>query len=226
MMIKQVRAVMGAAAAAAMVIGLSVAPVAAATATWTITPGGKFYTFTNPATPYLTDVSTGARFPCPTDFGISGTLNSGTGLADPIGTITTAKGRAGNPLTLQCTGNGLKLTVTFSGLPWTIRALRYDSAAPGTTSGVLTGVAGRAANYSGPSCSAVIDGTAPGAGDGRVRFTYANNGDFTIKPAGNLHFYNVSGCNGHINNGDSMTYAAPLLIKADGSHAINIITSP
>lgn len=41
MMIKQVRAVMGAAAAAAMVIGLAAAPVAAATATWTVTPGGS-----------------------------------------------------------------------------------------------------------------------------------------------------------------------------------------
>jgi hypothetical protein len=30
----------------------------------------------------------------------------------------------------------------------------------------------------------------------------------------------------HINSGDSMTYAAPLLIKADGSHDINIVTSP
>ena len=116
--------------------------------------------------------------------------------------------------------------MTFNGLPWTIRALRYDSASPGTTSGILTGVAGRVANYAGPSCRAVIDGTAPGAGDGRVRFTYANNGDFTLTGAGDLHFYNVSGCNGHINGGDSMTYAAPLFILADGSHDINVITSP
>src|SRR5262249_17581641 len=95
---------------------------------------GKFYTFADPATPHLTAATTSARFPCRTDFGISGTLNSGTGLADPIGTIATAKGRAGSPLTLQCTGNGLELTMTFSGLPWPVRALRYDSASPGTTS--------------------------------------------------------------------------------------------
>ena len=226
MMIKQARTVIGAAAAAAVVIGLGVTPVAAATATWTITPGGKFYTFVDPATPELADATTGARFPCPTDFGISGTLKSGAGLVNPIGTIATARGRAGNPLVLQCTGNGLQLTVTFSGLPWPVRALRYDSAGPGTTSGILTGVTGRIASFSGPSCSAVIDGTAPGAGDGRVRFAYANNGDFTIKPAGNLHFYNVSGCNGHFNSGDSMSYTAPMLITADGSRAINVITSP
>ena len=224
MMIKHVRAVLGAAVAAAIVIGPGVAT--AATATWTITPGGKFYTFVSFATPELTDATTGARFPCPTGFGISGTLKSGTGLTDPIGTVTTAKGRAGNPLTLQCSGNGLQLTVTFSGLPWQVRALRFDSASPGTTSGILTGVAGQAANFSGPSCSAVIDGTAPGAGDGKVGFSYANNGDFTIKPARNLHFYQVSGCNGHINNGDSMTFTAPFLIKADGSHDTNVITSP
>ncbi|HET7246318.1 MAG TPA: hypothetical protein VFJ07_15910 [Streptosporangiaceae bacterium] len=226
MMIKQVRAVIGAAAAAAVVLGLGVMPVAAATATWTVTPGGKFYTLSHLATPDLTDATTGARFPCPTGFVISGSLKTGTGLADPLGTIATAKGAAGNPLVLQCTGNGLELTVTFSGLPWQIRATRYDSASPGTTSGILAGLAGRVASFSGPSCSAVIDGTAPGAGDGKVRFSYTNNGVFTIKPAGNLHFYNVSGCNGHINNGDSMTYTAPLGIKANGSHAINIITSP
>ncbi|HEY3735741.1 MAG TPA: hypothetical protein VGL63_17695 [Streptosporangiaceae bacterium] len=226
MMIKRVRAVTGAAAAAAMVTVLGVTSVAAATATWTITPGGKFYTFAHLATPELTDATTGARFPCPTGFAISGTLESGAGLANPIGTIATARGAAGSPLVLQCTGNGLALTVTFSGLPWPARAIHYDSARPGTTSGVLTGVAGRVASYSGPSCSAVIDGTAPGARDGTVRFTYANNKDFQIKAAGSLHFYNVSGCNGHISNGDGMTYAAPLLIKADGSHDINIITSP
>jgi hypothetical protein len=226
MMFKHVRAVMGAAAAAAVVIGLGVMPVGASTATWTITPGGKFYTFGHLATPELTDATTGARFPCPTGFTISGTLKSGTGLANPIGTIATAKGAAGNPLVLQCTGNGLALTVTFSHLPWPVRALRYDSASPGTTSGILTGIAGRIASYSGPSCSAVIDGTAPGAQDGRVRFTYANNGDFTLTGAGSLHFYNVSGCHGDINNGDSMTYTASLLIKADGSHDINVITSP
>ena len=141
MMIKQVRAVMGTAAAAAMVIGLGVTPVAAATATWTVTPGGKFYTLGHLATPDLTDATTGARFPCPTGFVISGTLKSGTGLADPIGTIATAKGRAGSPLVLQCTGNGLELTVTFSGLPWQVRATRYDSASAGTTTGILTGVA-------------------------------------------------------------------------------------
>ena len=223
MMIKQARAVMGAAAAAAMVIGLVVTPAAAATATWTVAPGGKFYSFTEPAIPYLTDATTGARFPCPSGFRISGTLKSGTGLADPIATIAIAAG--GAPV-LQCTGNGLNLTMTFSGLPWLVHAIRYDSASPGTTSGVVTGIAGRVARFSGPSCRAVIDGTAPGAGDGRVRFTYANSGFFTLTGPGNLHFYNVSGCNGHINNGDSLTYAAPLSIKADGSHDINVITSP
>jgi hypothetical protein len=69
-------------------------------------------------------------------------------------------------------------------------------------------VAGSVASYSGPSCRAVIDRTAPGAGDGKASFIYANNGDFSITAAGNLHFYDVSGCNGHISNGDGMTYEA------------------
>ena len=48
--------------------------------------------------------------------------------------------------------------------------------------------------------------------------------------AGNLHFYHVSGCNGHIKNGDSMTYTDSLGIRANGGQGggsgINVITSP
>jgi len=66
----------------------------------------------------------------------------------------------------------------------------------------------------------------PGAGDGRARFTYLNNGELHDQGSGDLHFYNVRGRNGHLNNGDSMTFPATLLIKAGGSHDINIITSP
>jgi hypothetical protein len=226
----QVRALLGAAAAAAMAIGLGLAPAAAATATWTVTPGGNFYTKYEFATPELTDATTGTRFSCTTGFVIHGTLKSGTGLADPIGTIANAVGASGGHL-LLCTRKGLVLKVTFGGLPWPVRAIRYDGASPGTTSGILTGVTGTITrHFSGPSCSAVIDGTAPGAGDGRVHFTYANNGFFTITGAGNLHFYHVSGCNGHIKNGDSMTYTDSLGIRANGGQGggsgINVITSP
>jgi hypothetical protein len=230
MMNKQVRALMGAAAAAAMVIGLGLAPAAAATATWTVTPGGNFYTKFLDTTPDLTDATTGARFGCTSGFVIHGTLKSGTGLADPIGTIANAVGASGGHL-LQCTGNGLILKVTFGGLPWPIRAIRYNDAGPGTTSGILTGVTGMITKrLSGPSCNAVIDGTAPGAGDGRVHFTYANDGTFTFTGAGNLHFYHVRGCNGHIKNGDILTYTGSLGIRATsgqgGGSGINVITSP
>ena len=103
---KQVRALLGAAAAAAMVIGLGLAPAAAATATWTVTPGGNFYTgSTSVATPRLTDATTGTRFSCTTGFVIHGTLESGTGLADPIGTIANAVGASGGHL-LLCTRKG------------------------------------------------------------------------------------------------------------------------
>lgn len=230
---KQVRGLLGVAAAAAMVIGQGLAPAAAATAitatTWTVTPGGSFYTKYEFAVPELTDATTGARFGCPTGFIIHGTLKSGTGLADPIGTI--AKAVAGAPGPIVCDGKGLQLEVTFGGLPWPVRAIRYDAASPGTTSGILTGVTGTITkHFSAPKCSAVIDGTAPGAGDGKVHFTYTNNGGFTLTGAGNLHFYQVSGCNGHIKNGDSMTYTDSLGIRATSGHGggsgINIITSP
>jgi hypothetical protein len=229
------RTLLGAAAAAAMVIGQGLAPAAAATAaataTRTVAPGGSFYTRYLYATPVLTDATTGARFPCATGFHIHGTLKSGTGLADPIGTIASAVGDGGPGNLLLCTRNGLALKVTFSGLPWQVRAVHYDGASPGTTSGILTGMTGTITKHlSGPSCSAVIDGTAPGAGNGRVHFTYTNNGTFTITGAGNLHFYHVSGCNGHIHNGDSMTYTGSLGLRANNGHGggsgINIITSP
>lgn len=227
---KQGRALLGAAAGAAMVIGLGLAPATAATATatWTVAPGGNFYT-KYPATPELSDATTGARFPCPSGSVIHGTLKSGTGLADPVGTIAKAVGQAPGPI--RCDRQGTVLEVTFGGLPWPIRAVHYDGASPGTTSGILTGVTGTITKYfSGPPCSAVIDGTAPGAGDGRVHFTYTNTGTFTLTGAGNLHFYHVSGCNGQIKDGDSMTYTASFGILATSGHGggsgINIITSP
>lgn len=220
--------------AAAALLGLSPA-VASTSATWTVTPGGGFYTFANftnpadsylnPANTYLRDTTTGAAFPCVSALDISGVFKSGSGLTNPIGTVKTARG--GNTIgVVLCNGNGLNIALSFKNLPWPIRAVSYDSAGVGATSGVVLGVAGSVASQSGVPCSAAIDGTAPGAGDGRVGFRYLNNGDFFIKAAGNLHFYNVSGCNGHINNGDGMTYTPSLLIKADGSHDINVITSP
>lgn len=226
MMIKHWRTALGAVAAAVVMLGSGVAPVAAATSTanWTITPGGKFYTYVLYQTPYLTDTTTGARFPCSLGvFAISGTLKSGIGLTNPIGKIATAGESQGG---LQCAANGLKLTLAFSSLPWLVQARRYDSASPGTTHGMVTGIAGQVGHFSGPACSAVIDGTALGAADGAVSFTYANNGTFTLTGAGNLHFYNVTGCGGQINNGDGITYAASMLIKANGSHDINAVTSP
>jgi hypothetical protein len=210
--------------AAAALLGLSPA-VASTSATWTVEPGGGFYTFTNSNDSFLRDTTTGAAFPCVSAFDISGEFKSGSGLSNPIGTVKTARG--GNTIgVVLCSGNGLNIALSFKNLPWSIRVVRYDSAGVGATSGVLLGIAGNVASQSSVPCSAAIDGTAPGAGNGRVGFRYLNNGDFFIKATGNLHFDNVSGCNGHINNGDSMTYTPSLLIKADGSHDVNVITSP
>ena len=232
---RHVHALIGTAAAAATVIGVGLAPAAAAAAqrpatpaTWTVTPGGNFYTRYVFATPELTDTTTGARFGCPSGFSIHGTLKSGSGLANPIGTIANAVGDGGPQHLLVCTGHGLELKITFGGLPWPIRATSYNPASPGTTSGTLTGVDGQVVRYqTGASCSAVIDGTAPGAGDGRAGFSYANThaGSFTFTGAGNLHFYNVSGCNGHIKSGDSLSYTATEGLRVNGG-GVDVITSP
>ena len=114
----------------------------------------------------------------------------------------------------------------LSGLPWPVRVIGHDSAGAGSTSGVLAGVAGRGTRCSGPSCSAVIDGTSPARETGEPVSPTSTTGELHDQGSGDLHFYNVRGRNGHLNNGDSMTFPATLLIKAGGSHDINIITSP
>jgi hypothetical protein len=88
-----VRAVTGAVSAAAVVIGLGLTPAAAATATWTVTPGGKFYTFSTLADyTVLTETTTGARFECG-DFTVSGTLKSEAGWLIPSARSPQGRGR-------------------------------------------------------------------------------------------------------------------------------------
>ena len=100
--------------------------------------------------------------------------------------------------------------------PWHLNAKTFSG---GVTTGSITGIH---ATLSGPSCSAVVDGTSATANNGMVTAKYSNStGKLTTTGAGNLHVYNVSGCAGLINSGDGSSF--------NGSYAISpkqTITSP
>src|SRR5690348_12196337 len=129
------------AAASLLTMAVNVAPVAAATATWTVTPGGSFASFSGSGhNQRFIDPSTGAKILCP-DLQISGRFKSGTGLANPVGTITAVGNNfaTGQPYgcTLSSTAGSVDIMVTFS--PVKIRAVRYD-ASQNLTYGALAGI--------------------------------------------------------------------------------------
>jgi hypothetical protein len=93
-----------------------------------------------------------------------------------------------------------------------------------TTTGVATGNLSHAQlKMTGPSCSAVIDGTSGTASDGIIRFTYTTStATLTVLPnGGNLHFYNLRGCAGLFTAGDPATISGKLSV-----HPKQTITSP
>ncbi len=213
-------------AAAAMTVTLGATPVVTATSTWTVTPGGNFMSVKHPLHSYLTDTSTGAVFHCDSWLP-AGWLRGGTGLASPIGKITTFYLAAGGS-EVECSGNGLSLGITFNDLPIGIRAERYDSSTNQVAGAILKINASLYAIGGYPACTATLDGTSPTADNGKLRFKYFNAGGElrTLTAGTNLHFYNVSGCNGLINSDDALTYQAWSWIAAESSGAVNTITSP
>jgi hypothetical protein len=69
---------------------------------------------------------------------------------------------------------------------------------------------------SGPvGCHAVIDGTSGTASDGIVEFTYTDRTAVlkTLTTGGNLHHYNVSGCDGLFRNGAPVTLSAAFTVS-------------
>lgn len=212
-----------AAAASLLTIAVSVAPVAAAPATWTVTPGGSFASFSGSGhNQRFIDPSTGVKALCP-DLQISGEFKSGAGLANPVGTITSVGSNfaAGQPY--GCTVSGaagtVNIMVTFS--PVKIRAVRYD-ASQNLTYGALAGIH---AAFSSPACSGIIDGTSATAGNGLVRFRYQDGIGFLLTLFGgdSLHLFNVSGCAGLLNSGDALTFRAGFALgTAKGDHVTSI----
>jgi len=185
-------------AAAALLIGVSVAPALAAVPTWTVKPGGVATAKAGKTT--LKDTKTGTVLTC-TSSTAKVTLKKGKHLAGAgIGSITTISFS-------NCTGPlGIKFTVKSAHLPWKLNAVKYN-AKTGTTTGTITGVH---STLSGPGCSAVVDGTGATKNNGMVQVTYVNKTHklTVLTGGGNLHIYHVSGCFGLIGSGDGSTYSA------------------
>ena len=145
----------------------------------------------------LTDSATGNKITC--------------SVGQPQYSLTARMGLHGRiaPITAMsfdgCTlPGGSAITLTANDLPWRLMAVSFNSS---RNLGVTTGnVAGIDVSLSSSGCSGVLDGTAAGADNGKAMYQYYNNPGFLIgRPKGNLHIYNVSGCTGLFNNGDTFT---------------------
>jgi len=212
MILKRAGSVLVTSAALTGVLGLSagsaIAAINGVAATWTVKPGGAITAKAGTTT--LKDTNTGSTLTCASSSG-KGSVKSGSGLSG------TGIGKISSLSFSSCTGPlGLTFTVHTSDFPWHLNALSFSS---GVTTGTITGIH---ATLSGPSCSAVVDGTGPTANNGRVTAKYSNGtGKLTTTGAGNLHIYHVSGCAGLIMSGDGSSF--------HGSYAISpkqTITSP
>ena len=184
------------AAATAAVASLATSPAFAAATTWTVSPGGAV---TGTATTTdLSDSTTGTTLTC-TSSSANATLKSGSGLTSPLGTITAISFN-------NCTGPlGISFSASVTG-PFPMKANSYN-ASSGTTAVKITHIHG---SLSGPLCSAVVDGTSATANNGTVKATYNNSTGLlqVLATGGSLHIYNVSGCFGLINSGDTATFTA------------------
>jgi hypothetical protein len=201
--------------AAVMAIGLgATTALATAAITWTVSPGGS-YTATS-GTTTLTDVTTGAVLSC-TSSAAAGTLKSGSGLSNPLGTVTSSTFTG-------CTGPlGTTFTVMTSASttkPWNVNATKFVSpVAKGNISGIHAVITG-----TNNTCTATTDGTSATAFNGKVKISHSNSAPTKLKVVKgiNLHTFNVSaGCMSLINNNDVVTFKATYTLNA-----AQTITSP
>jgi hypothetical protein len=194
--------------AAALALGIGTTTAMAAT-TWTVKPGGSVTG--KSAKTVLTDKNTGVALTCvssptlPASKAV-GSLKSGSGLANPIGKLTSVTFN-------NCTGPaGLTFSVKTSASktnPWPINATSFSSST-GTATGNISHIH---ATLTGTniSCSATVDGTGATANNGKVTIKHSNGSPAKLKVtgAGNLHVYNVMGaCVGAINSGDATSFVA------------------
>jgi len=201
------------AAALAGVAALAMGPGSASSATattWTVRPGGAITATAGKTT--LKDTTTGLEMVC-NSARMSGTLNGGVGLQGTgIGSLATATFHCPSPIVPP-------FRLTARGLPWHLNMVSYNTSASvgrGTISHLEL-------MLTGPSCSAVVNGTGGTTADGVVAVSYTNTtGKLTIHTAGgNLHWFHVNGCAGLVGDGDPATLSAAYAVSAHQE-----ITSP
>ena len=180
-----------------------------AATTWTVRPGGTISLTSGRFS--VKDTTTGSVLTCSSS-SAGGTLKSGSGHAGGgIGSVTTLAGKS-------CAQVG-SFTVAGGDLPWRLSLTSYDAA----THTVTGNIGGAHLDISGSGCKATVDGTRGTAGDGVVRFTYAD-GTAKLKlltTGGNLHIYDVTGCFGLLVSGDPATVSGTFSVSPK-----QVITSP
>jgi hypothetical protein len=221
----ELRATLMAGAATALMMAAGTLPASAATTTWTVTPGGAFHSaeleFSN-----IVDHTSGNTIRC-SNVGVAGTFKKGSGLTNPIGKITAAEGER-----LQCNSGEYSFYASLGSDSLGLWALRYN-ASTGLTTGQVRGIDLNLSSVSGyPACSGNLDGTAASANDGEVPFQFSNGttgdtgGLVLDRTGGNMHAYNVTGCNSLIGSGDSVTFEFAGVGITSASGALDIVTSP
>jgi hypothetical protein len=197
----------GAGAAAAITL---VASSASAAGTWSISPGGKYTaSLTSGTTAVLTDSAAKATVTC-TASTTNGTLQTGTGLNNPLGTISTTKWTS-------CTGpDGSTGTAAGNNAStaWSLNGVSYSS---GVTTGSITstgtGVGGTISLSSIlGACTIVVGGTSakPASASG----TYTNStGVLAITGTTNLVVTSVSGVCPGVATGQSTTFTASYTVS-------------
>jgi hypothetical protein len=189
----------GGAIAVSLGLGANTA-LATAQATWTVSPGGAL-SASGPG--QVKDVTTGTVAKC-SSIKMSGTLKSGSGLSGTgIGSVKSASFTGCKIATISVT-----VKVGKGSLPWQLNALTYNSA----TKTVTGSIKGLDLVATAPGCSATLDGTAAGANNGLIKFSYSDStGKLKLLGSGgNLHSWAVSGCFGLVSNGDAQQASGTL----------------
>lgn len=184
---------------------LAAAPAsAAAPKKWTISHGGAVTLAAKGFT--LKDATAGFSLPCKASVA-KAKLKAGKGLSGTAaGTVTAAS-------TSGCSTDGFTIKIAAGHLPWHLNLVSYN-AAKGVTGAVLTGMH-LSLSVPAVGCTAVADGTAGNADNGSLAVTYTNKTHqlTTLKTGGKLHLYDVHGCLGLINNGDTVTISATYAVS-------------
>jgi hypothetical protein len=215
---KRIRTMVLAAGAAAVAVGVGVTSAGASTAvTWTVTPGGNLVGSRGTLT--LTDTVTGTSL---TSCGVeitSGTLESGSGLSNPIGTNVVITFMPNRP----CSGPGGQTFRGSSGSPGTIVASTYHA-----STGEMIGHLKDAIDYdfgNGSTCGfSLVNSSDNGPGTVLVKHLNSNPAKLVIlKRGSNLRIFNVTGspCDSLFNNGDAATLAGRITLSTGQT-----ITSP